>query len=107
MSDEDADEIKQRFAAEGLVALGLRFDDDRWCTAERFAAYESLLGEGFCPRVLPGSSANPNPPPFHAEIVGSPHSVLTAHLVDEKGHPTMEARNTVIAFLQERLLGVH
>jgi len=104
MSEGDAEGIKKRFADEGLVALGLRFDEDQWCTAERFAAYESLLGKGFCPRVLPASSANPTPPPFHAEIVASPHSVLTAHLVDEEGHPTIEARDTVISFLQERLL---
>jgi dienelactone hydrolase len=103
LSDDDAAHIKTRFEADGLVALGLRFEGDRWCTAERFAAYESLLGERFCPRVLPGSSANPIPPPFHAEVVGSPHSVLTAHLVDEEGHPTVEARDTVLAFLAERL----
>lgn len=104
ISDADAQTVQARFAAEGLQALGLRFDGDRWCTSARFAAYQSLLGDRFCPLVLPASSANPSPPPFHAEVVSSPHSVLTAHLVDEDGHPTVEARDTVLAFLQEKLL---
>ena len=103
LSESDAAQISRRFASEQLVALGLRFDGDRWCTGERFAAYESLLGEGFCPRVLPASSANPHPPPFHDQVVASPHSVLTAHLVDEVGHPTIEARDAVIRFLHDRL----
>ena len=104
MSDDDAAAIKARFDSEGLQALGLRFDSDKWCTAERFSAYSSLLGPGFCPRVLPGDSANPSPPPFHAQVVASPHSVLTAHLVDEEGHPTIEARDAVLSFLREKLL---
>ncbi len=112
LSEKDAEQIRGRFASEGLVALGLRFDADRWCTEERFAAYESLLGDGFCPRVLPASSANPNPPPFHDKVVASPHSVLTAHLVDEEGHPTIKARDAVISFLRDQLadaarFGIH
>jgi hypothetical protein len=35
--------------------------------------------------------------------VGTPHSVTTAHLVDEGGHPTLEARDEIIAFLTARL----
>lgn len=106
ISAEDAETLKQRFASDGLKAMGLRFDNDRWCTAERFDSYKQLLGDGFCPRVLAGSSANPNPSEFHAKVVVSPHSVLTAHLVDEDGHPTIQARDAVLAFLGERL-GLH
>jgi hypothetical protein len=31
--------------------------------------------------------------------------VLTAHLIDEAGQPTREARDAVIGFLRGRLLG--
>ena len=37
------------------------------------------------------------------DVVGTPHSVTTAHLVDEEGHPTLEARDEIIAFLTARL----
>jgi dienelactone hydrolase len=104
ISPEDAAALGARFEREGLVAMGLRFDADRWCTAARFEAYQELLGAAFCPRVLPGAAANPAPPGFSREIVASPHSVLTAHLVDEQGHPTLDARDEVLAFLSDRLL---
>jgi hypothetical protein len=29
--------------------------------------------------------------------------VVTAHLVDEEGHPTIKARDEVLEFLRERL----
>ena len=83
--------------------LAYRFDDDRWCTGQRFAAYQALLGDAFDGRVLPGSSANTSPPPFFRDVVGTPHSVVTAHLVDEEGHPTLEARDEIVAFLTTRL----
>lgn len=103
ISAEDAEAVRRRFEADGLCALGLRFEGDRWCTGQRFAAYRALLGEGFRERVLPDESANPEPPPFHRDVVASPHSVLTAHLVDEEGHATTRARDEVLAFLAERL----
>lgn len=103
ISPDDATKIRQRFEQEGLRALGLRFRGDKWCTAQRFAAYQSLLGDGFREEVLPDDAANPNPSPFHRDRVVTPHSVLTVHLVDEAGHPTMEVRDRVIDFLREAL----
>ncbi|MFC9593809.1 dienelactone hydrolase family protein [Streptomyces sp. NPDC056944] len=103
MSEEDARAVQDRIARDGLKVLAYRFDDDRWCTGQRFAAYQALLGDAFDGRVLPGSSANTNPPPFFRNVVGSPHSVVTAHLVDEDGHPTLKARDEILAFLAERL----
>ena len=70
----------------------------------RFAAYRALLGDRFDGRVVPGESANPEPPPFFRDMVGTPHSVVTAHLVDEDGHPTIQARDEILAFLADRLL---
>ncbi|MEU4345848.1 dienelactone hydrolase family protein [Streptomyces sp. NPDC023838] len=103
ISDEDARAVRDRIARDGLKVLAYRFDNDRWCTGQRFAAYRKLLGDAFDGRVLAGSSAGTNPPPFFAEVVESPHSVVTAHLVDEEGHPTLRARDEILAFLAERL----
>jgi hypothetical protein len=86
-----------------LTVLAYRFDNDRWCTGQRFAAYRALLGAAFDGRVLPGSVANPDPTPFFRDVVETPHSVVTAHLVDEDGHPTRQARDEILAFLSDRL----
>jgi dienelactone hydrolase len=103
ISDEDASAVRDRVARDGLTVLAYRFDSDRWCTGQRFAAYQALLGDAFDGRVLAGSSANTNPPPFFRDVVESPHSVVTAHLVDEYGHPTVKARDEILAFLTARL----
>jgi len=103
IGDEDAHEIRERISRDGLKVLAYRFDDDRWCTGQRFAAYQALLGDAFDGRVLPGGSANTDPPPFFRDVVRSPHSVVTAHFVDEDGHPTVKARDEILAFLADRL----
>ncbi|MFE5333148.1 dienelactone hydrolase family protein [Embleya sp. NPDC056575] len=107
LSPEDAAAIRERFERDELTALGLRFDNDKWCTGQRFAAYAQLLGDRFDGRVLPGEYANPEPPPFFRDMIRTPHSVVTAHLVDEEGHPTVRARDEVLAFLRARLLPDH
>lgn len=53
--------------------------------------------------ALPGAAANPEPPPFFRDVVGTPHSVVTAHFVDEAGHPTVQARDEILAYLERRL----
>ncbi|MGW7195627.1 hypothetical protein [Streptomyces chryseus] len=73
------------------------------CTGQRFAAYRALLGGAFDGRVLPDSTANPAPPPFFADLVGTPHSVVTAHLADEAGQPAIQARDEILAFVADRL----
>lgn len=103
LSPEDAEAIRRRVERDDLEVLGYRFDGDRWCTEARFAAYEALLGRRFDGRVLPGEVANPDPPPFFRDVVGTPHSVVTAHLVDESGHPTVRARDEILAYLARRL----
>ena len=94
---------RARLERDGLSVLAYRFAGDRHCTAARFAAYSTALGERFVARVLPDSAAHPSPPPFFAEVVGSPHSVVTAHLVDAEGEPTRAARDEILAFLRLRL----
>lgn len=103
IGDEDADSLARRVARDDLRVLAYRFEGDRWCTGQRFAAYRALLGDAFDGRVLPAGAANPEPPPFFRDVVGCAHSVATAHLVDEQGHPTLRARDEIIAFLAERL----
>lgn len=103
LGDEDAAALRDRIARDGLKVLAYRFEGDRWCTGQRFAAYQALLGDAFDGRVLPDTAANTDPPPFFRDVVGSPHSVVTAHFVDAEGHPTVRARDEILAFLTERL----
>ena len=53
--------------------------------------------------MLPSTAANPAPPPFSAQVVGGPHSVVTAHLIDAAGEPTLAARDEILAFFAHRL----
>jgi dienelactone hydrolase len=103
LSDADASAVRDRVTRDGLTVLAYRFDNDRWCTGQRFAAYQALLGDAFDGRVLPGGTANTDPPPFFRDVVETPHSVVTAHLVDEDGHPTVKARDEILAYLTDRL----
>lgn len=95
--------VRERLEREDLTVLAYRFEGDRFCTTQRFAAYQAALGGRFHPRVRPSSAANPDPPPFFAEVVGCPHSVVTAHLVDAAGEPTLAARDEILAFFALRL----
>ncbi len=96
-------QVRTRLEREDLTVLGYRFAGDRFCTAERFAAYAAALGGRFVAKVLPDGAANASPPPFFAQIVGCPHSVVTAHLVDAAGEPTIVARDEILAFFARRL----
>ena len=104
-SDDELAAVRERLEREDLTVLAYRFEGDRHCRAERFAAYQAALGPRFIGRALPDGAAHPEPPPFFKHIVASPHSVLTAHLIDAEGEPTMQARDEVLAFLRKRLFG--
>ncbi|MGY4829089.1 dienelactone hydrolase family protein [Sphaerotilaceae bacterium SBD11-9] len=95
--------VRERLEREGLTVLAYRFAGDTVCKAERFAAYEAALGPRFVARVLPDSAANRDTPPFFRDVVRTPHSVLTAHLIDEAGQPTLQARDEILAFFAQRL----
>jgi dienelactone hydrolase len=97
--------VRERLEREELTVMAYRFEGDRFCRAQRFAAYSQALGERFIARVLPDSAANPDPPPFFEHVVASPHSVVTAHLIDEAGQPTIAARDEILAFFADRLAG--
>ncbi len=95
--------VRERLVRDDLTVMAYRFEGDRFCTAQRFAAYAEALGERFVARVLPDSAANPDAPAFFEKVVACPHSVVTAHLVDEAGHPTLAARDEILAFFARRL----
>lgn len=95
--------MRRRLERDDLSVMAYRFAGDRFCTAQRFAAYEAALGDRFVARVLPDDAANADCPPFFAEVVGCPHSVVTVHLVDEAGQPTIAARDEILAFFARRL----
>ncbi len=89
--------VKARMEAEDLSVLAYRFEGDDFCRAARFAAYEDALGDRFLGRVLPDTAANPDSP------MKNPHSVVTIHLIDEAGQPTVAARDEILDFFRMRL----
>lgn len=97
--------VRQRLNQDNLTVLAYRFAGDRFCKAERFAAYSAALGDRFVTRVLPDSAAKRDSlAPFFEQVVASPHSVVTAHLIDEAGQPTLAARDEILSFFTRRLI---
>ncbi len=96
LDDADLTRVKER-ARQGLCVLGLRFTRDKACPAERFETLRRELAEGFEGIEVDSSPGNAYGIPERA------HSVLTADLVDEPGHPTRAALDRVMAFLSDRL----
>jgi dienelactone hydrolase len=96
ISDADLAAVKQR-TADGACVLGLRFSHHRLVPAERFRHLEQELGDAFIAIEIDSSKDNPH------GIKRIAHSVLTNDLVDEPGHPTREALDRVLAFIDERL----
>lgn len=104
MAPEELAAVRQRLDREDLTVLAYRFEGDRLCKAQRFAAYAEALGDRFVARVLPDSAANRETlAPFFAQVVATPHSVVTAHLIDAAGQPTLAARDEILAFFASRL----
>ena len=99
ISPDELAQVKARMEREDLTVLAYRFAGDAFCRAERFAAYEQALGDRFVGRVLPDAAANPDAP------MKNPHSVVTVHLVDRAGEPTIQARDEILEFFRERLTG--
>jgi dienelactone hydrolase len=104
MSPGELAAVGERLERDDLTVMAYRFQGDPFCRAQRFAAYSEALGERFIARVLPDSAANPDTAPFFEKFVSSPHSVVTAHLIDEEGQPTIAARDEILAFFAQRLV---
>jgi dienelactone hydrolase len=103
IAPEELRAVRERLEREDLTVMAYRFAGDRFCRAERFAAYAAALGDRFVGRVLPDGAANTDVPPFFAERVACPHSVVTVHLIDEAGQPTIAARDEILSFFARRL----
>lgn len=104
IAPDELAQVRARLEGEDLTVRAYRFAGDRFCTARRFAAYAEALGPRFVATVVPDAAAHPAPPPFFAQVVGCPHSVVTAHLIDQAGQPTIAARDEILAFFAARLL---
>jgi dienelactone hydrolase len=98
ISPAELEIVKER-AAKGCNVLGLRFTEDPACPPERFATLRRELGSGFEGIEIDSSPTN------KWGIKPGAHSVVTADLVDEAGHPTREALDRVLGLFKDRLLG--
>jgi dienelactone hydrolase len=103
IAPEEIKAVRDRLEREDLTVLAYRFAGDKICRAERFAAYQAALGDRFVARTLPDSAANTDIAPFFARYVPYPHSVVTQHLIDQAGQPTIAARDEILAFFARRL----
>jgi dienelactone hydrolase len=99
IAPEELAAVKARLEADDLTVLAYRFEGDSFCRAERFAAYTAALGDRFIGKVLPDTAANPDAP------LKTPHSVVTLHLINEAGQPTVQARDEILSFFKARLIG--
>jgi len=103
MAPDELTAVRERLEREDLTVMAYRFAGDKFCKAQCFAAFSEALGDRFVARVLPDSAANTDLPPFFATHVTTPHSVVTAHLIDEAGQPTIAARDEILSFFKHRL----
>ncbi len=93
--------VAQRRAKEqGCGPIALRFTGDHLVPGARFDALRDAFGETIETIEIDSSAGNSH------GIARTAHSVLTADLVDEAGHPTRQALDRVLAMFAERL-GVH
>ncbi|OBA76287.1 dienelactone hydrolase [Mycobacterium sp. 1554424.7] len=97
LSNHELAAVERRVAEEGLCALGLRFTNDWWVPVERFKTLKDRLGEAF--EVIEIESHEGNDHGFKS----SAHSVVTRELREREGHPAFEARQRIVAYLNERL----
>jgi len=99
IAPEELAEVKARLDRENLTVKAYRFEGDSFCRAARFAAYKGALGDRFEDTVIDPAEAAEHP------AMKMPHSVVTLHLRDEAGSPTAQARDEIMAFFKQRLLG--
>jgi dienelactone hydrolase len=96
ISEADFARVEERCAT-GTCVLGLRFTADWMSPGARFGTLKKRLGDHFIAVEIDSSPGNVHGIPARA------HSVVTVDLVDEPGHPTREALDTVLRFFAERL----
>ena len=100
VAPDELDTVVSRAAGPNLCVLGLRFSEDRGCHRDRFATLRERLGDAFEVIELDSGAGNA------AGFARSAHSVLTAEVREQTGHPALAARERVVRFLHERLASV-
>lgn len=101
VSDADLEVVAQRCSAEGMRAIGLRFDGDLMSPAGRFSFLSERLGDGFVGIEL--NQADGHPDALDDPLLSAHHSVLTTSLVDEPREPTRVALDSVLDLFREKL----
>jgi dienelactone hydrolase len=90
MSDAEVTAARESLE-ESNPMLALRFEEDKMCSAAKFASIDEAFNsdgrERVCMKTLPGKG----------------HSVLTLDFVDQAGHPTHTALAEVIEYFQGQL----
>lgn len=97
VSPDELARVAQRCEDEDRTVLGLRFSHDPLCPAARFHTLREALGDRFEAVEIDSGPGNP------WGLTRMAHSVVTRDLVDEEGHPTVEARDRVLAFFAQTL----
>jgi hypothetical protein len=85
---------------ETSVSATLKAMDDGGVDVALLSAWSGPEGELISNEEV---AANADLPPFFARYVTTPHSVVTAHLIDEAGQPTIAARDEILEFFRRRL----
>ncbi|HEY2697977.1 MAG TPA: dienelactone hydrolase family protein [Pseudonocardiaceae bacterium] len=97
LSEKELATVVQRTTNDNLCVMGLRFSEDGTSPKDRFTTLKNRLGDAF--DVIELDSAPGNPTGFSKRA----HSVLTAEVREQPGHPALTARERVVEFLRERL----
>ena len=87
ISPEDLAAVKARAERCNISLLGFRFEGDCISRQGKFERLKEELGSHFSPNPLPGKG----------------HSVFTRDFVNKDGHPTQQAQETLLQFLNQRL----
>lgn len=95
---EELARIKRRVEAEQIPLLAMRFSHDKLCPGERMQRLRREFGEAIECIEIDSSPGNPN------GLRPKAHSVITRDLVDQQGHPTLDAYNKVIDYFRTRLI---
>ena len=107
IAPDEVKAVRERLERDDLTMMAYRFEGDKFCMAQHFEANREALGDRFIGRVLADSAANTDLAPFFERFVTTPHSVVTAHLIDEIGQPTIAARDEILGFFKQRLAFGH
>jgi dienelactone hydrolase len=97
LSEPELQVVADRAQRTDLSVLALRFSEDAGCRRGRFDTLRQRLGDAF--EVIELDSAPGNPGGFSRRA----HSVITAEVREQPGHPAAEARERVVQFLTARL----